>query len=131
MATIFTELHLAGQLEAALQLGEQNHIAQGGQPPREGESGSAAAEEFSRLLQQLKQAVLWIRNNYFKSGSVPDPNPDPPDPRAFGLPDPDPPDPCVFWPPRSGSTSQRYESRSGSFYHQAKIVRKTLIPTVL
>jgi hypothetical protein len=25
----------------------------------------------------------------------------------------------------------RYESGSGSFYHQAKIVRKTLIPTVL
>jgi hypothetical protein len=36
----------------------------------------------------------------------------------LGLPDPDP-----------GSTSQSYES--GSFYHQAKTVRKTLIPTVL
>jgi hypothetical protein len=35
----------------------------------------------------------------------------------------------VFGPPGSGSTSQRYGS--GSFYHQAKIVRKTLIPTVL
>jgi hypothetical protein len=45
----------------------------------------------------------------------------------------DPPDPHVFRPPRSGSTSQRYGSGSGSgsFYHQAKIVRKTLIPTVL
>ncbi len=32
-------------------------------------------------------------------------------------PDPDPPDPHVFGPP-------------GSFYHQAKKVRKTLIPTV-
>jgi hypothetical protein len=33
----------------------------------------------------------------------------------------------------SGSISQRYGSGSGSrsFYHQAKIVRKTLIPTVL
>ena len=31
----------------------------------------------------------------------------------------------------SGSTSKRYGSGSGSFYHQAKIVRKTLIPTVL
>jgi hypothetical protein len=59
---------MAGQLEAAMQLGEQNHIAQGGQPPREGEGGSVAAEEFSRLLEQLKQAVLWIRNNYFVSG---------------------------------------------------------------
>jgi hypothetical protein len=44
---------------------------------------------------------------------------------------PDPPDPHVFGPPGSGSTSQRYGSGSGSFYHQAKIVRKTLIPTVL
>jgi hypothetical protein len=34
----------------------------------------------------------------------------------MGLPDPDP-DP-----------GQRYGSGSGSFYHQAKIVRKTLIP---
>jgi hypothetical protein len=33
-----------------------------------------------------------------------------------------------FWP-GSGSASQR--SGSGSFYHQAKLVRKTLIPTVL
>jgi hypothetical protein len=32
---------------------------------------------------------------------------------------------------RSGSISQRYGSGSGSFYHQAKIVSKTLIPTVL
>ena len=52
--------------------------------------------------------------------SVPDP-----------IPDPDPPDPRVFGPPgsRSGSISQRYGS--GSFYHQAKKVRKTLILTVL
>ncbi len=45
------------------------------------------------------------------------------------------PDPHVFWPPRSGSgsISQRYGSgsKSGSFYHQAKIIRKTLIPTAL
>ncbi len=32
------------------------------------------------------------------------------------------PDPYVFWAPGSGS---------GYFYHQAKIVRKTLIPTVV
>ncbi len=36
------------------------------------------------------------------------------------VPDPDPPDPHVFGPPGSGS-----------FNHQAKIVRKPLIPTVL
>jgi hypothetical protein len=48
-------------------------------------------------------------------------------------PDPDPPDPHVFGPPGSGSTSQRYGSGSGSgsFYHHAKIVRKTLIPSIL
>jgi hypothetical protein len=37
-------------------------------------------------------------------------------------PDPNPSDPYVFGPP--GSVS-------GSFYHQAKIVKKALIPTVL
>ncbi len=46
-------------------------------------------------------------------------------------PNPDPPDPHVFGPPGSRSTSQRYGSGSGSFCHKAKIVRKTLIPTVL
>ncbi len=47
--------------------------------------------------------------------------------------DPDPPDPRLFGPPGSGygSTCQRYGSGSGSFYHHAKIVRKTLIPTIL
>jgi hypothetical protein len=47
--------------------------------------------------------------------------------------DPDPSDPYFFGPSGSGSVSQRYGARygSGSFYHQAKIVRKTLIPTVL
>jgi hypothetical protein len=44
--------------------------------------------------------------------------------------DPDP-DPHVFGPPGSGSTSQRYGSGSGSFNQHAKIVRKTLIPTIL
>jgi hypothetical protein len=57
------------------------------------------------------------------------------------VPDPDPvdPDPHVFGPPGSGSgsTGQRYgsgsgsRSGSGSFYHHAKIVRKTLIPSIL
>jgi hypothetical protein len=41
---------------------------------------------------------------------------------ASSVADPDPPDPHVFGPPGSGS---------GSFYHHAKIVRKTLIPTIL
>ncbi len=50
-------------------------------------------------------------------GSVPDPDPNP-----------DPPDPHVFVPPGSGSTSRRYGSGSGSLYHPAEIVRKTLIP---
>ena len=49
------------------------------------------------------------------------------------VPNPDP-DPHVFGPPGSGFTSQRYGSGSfsgsGSFYHHAKIVRKTLIPTI-
>ncbi len=48
--------------------------------------------------------------------------------------DPDPhPDPYVFGPAVSafGSVSQKYRSESGSFHHQAKIVRKTLISTVL
>ncbi len=48
--------------------------------------------------------------------------------------DPDP-DPHVFGPHGSGYISQRYgsgsDSGSGSFYHHAKIVRKTLIPTIL
>ncbi len=43
--------------------------------------------------------------------------------------DPDPSDPYVFGPLGSGSISQR--NGSGSFYHQAKKVTKTLIPTVL
>ncbi len=41
--------------------------------------------------------------------------------------------PHAFGPPGSvsGFISQRYVSGSGSFYHQAKIVRKTLIPTAV
>jgi hypothetical protein len=45
----------------------------------------------------------------------------------LGLLDPDP-DPLVRGTYESGSVSK---SRSGSFYHQAKKVRKTLIPTAL
>ncbi len=59
----------------------------------------------------------------FQPDSVADPDPNE---------DPDPSDPYVFGPPgsESGSISQRHAG-SGSFYHQAKVVRKTLIPTVL
>jgi hypothetical protein len=51
--------------------------------------------------------------------------------------DPDPPDPHVFGPPGygSGCISQRYgsgfDSGSGSFYHQAKLLRTTLILSAL
>ncbi len=45
------------------------------------------------------------------------------------VPNPDPPDPHASGSPGSGSINQRYGS--GSFYYHAKIVRKTLIPTVL
>ncbi len=57
--------------------------------------------------------------------------------QQISVADPDPPDPHVFWSPGSGSTSQRYgsgsgsRSGSGSFYHHAKKVRKTLVPTIL
>ncbi len=45
--------------------------------------------------------------------------------------DPDPSDPYVFGPPGSGIGSSSQRHGSGSFHHQAKIVRKTLILTVL
>jgi hypothetical protein len=76
-----------------------------------------------------KYSLYWSRRGQaphsFLVTSVADPNPDP--------------DPHVFGPPGSGSTGHRYGSGSGywsgsgsgSFYHQAKIVRKTLIPTFL
>ncbi len=43
------------------------------------------------------------------------------------------PDPYVFGPPgsASGSVCHKYVSGSGPFHHQAKIVRKSLISTVL
>jgi hypothetical protein len=46
-------------------------------------------------------------------------------------PNPDPEDPYVFEPPGSGTISKIYGSGFGSFYHQAKIVRKALTPTDL
>ncbi len=45
--------------------------------------------------------------------------------------DPDLLDPNVFGPPGPRSVSKRYRYRSGAFYHQARIVRKPWIPTVL
>ncbi len=81
-----------------------------------------ATSEEQHLFQTKRDKMRW----QVASVADPDPNPDPPDPNVFG-------------PPGSGSTSQRYGSGSGScsgsgsgsFYHHAKIVRKTLIPTIL
>ncbi len=65
--------------------------------------------------------LAWKSVDYFIIySSVADPNPNP-----------DPSDPYVFGPPGSGSSSQRHSSCSGSFFHQAKKIRKTLIPTVV
>jgi hypothetical protein len=72
-----------------------------------------------------RERILGMQHILLVKRSVPDP--------------PDPMDPHVVGPPRSGSISQSYGSGtgsgsgpgSGSFYHQAKIVRKTLIPIVL
>jgi hypothetical protein len=52
---------------------------------------------------------------------------------ASSVADPDPSDRYGFGSPGSGSRSisQRNGSGSGFFYHQAKMVRKTLIPTAL
>jgi hypothetical protein len=89
---------------------------------------------YARLSSISSQAVFRIQQIHVYFG-LPDPDPlvrgMDPDPAL----DPDPPDPRVFWPPGSGSTSQRYGSGSGSgsgsFYHHAKITRKTLNPTIL
>jgi hypothetical protein len=70
---------------------------------------------------QIHDILGWIRIRIWVRGSMP----------LTSVPDLDPPDPHVFGPPGSGSTSQRDGSGSGSFYHHAKIVRKTLIPTIL
>jgi hypothetical protein len=81
--------------------------------------------KWSRLAYVCVKTCFKIFTKNTLITSVPDPNPDP-----------DPPDPHVFGPPGSGSTSQIYGSGSGScsgsgsFYNLAKIVRKTLIPTI-
>jgi hypothetical protein len=69
----------------------------------------------------LKETATFTKNLFIKS-SVADPDPNQ---------DPDPSDPYVFGPPGSGSGSTSQSFGSGSSYHQAKIVRKTLIPAVL
>jgi len=46
--------------------------------------------------------------------------------KSGSVADPDSQDPYVFEPPGSGSGSSSTEYGSGSFYNQAKIVRKTL-----
>ncbi len=63
----------------------------------------------------------------------PDPNPDPSYPFFLGLLDPDP-DPLVRSMDPNPDPSDPYvcgPPGSGSFCHQAKIVRTTLIPTAL
>jgi hypothetical protein len=60
--------------------------------------------------------------NLILSSSVADPDPNPYQVQS---------DPYVFWPPGSGSGSISQRYGSGSFYYQAKVVRKTLISTAL
>ncbi len=76
-------------------------------------------------LRQAKLSALRLAGGRFNSFSLHKQD------KKSVFPDPDPPDPHVHGPPGSGSISQRYGSGSGSFYHHAKIVRKTLIPTIL
>jgi hypothetical protein len=68
-------------------------------------------------LQQAVEEVDLVDAVLEAGGGSADPGLD-----STSVADPDPSDPYVFGPPGSGS---------GSFYHQANIVRKTLIPTVL
>ncbi len=77
----------------------------------------SAPRLLSSLSYSRRAAKARAHSKRYPSSSVPDPG------------GPEPPDPHVFGPPGSGSISQRYGS--GSFYDQAKIVRKTLIPTDL
>jgi hypothetical protein len=81
--------------------------------PETGAATKLGSEKFHRIYDRIDYYVV-----PYAVSSVLDPDPNPPDPNVFG-------------PPGSGSISQRCGSGSGSFYHQAKIVRKTLILTVL
>ncbi len=73
-----------------------------------------------RELKELKAPELEVRTGLYSLGTV-----------QTSVADPDPPDPHVFGPPGSGSGSIRQRYGSGSFYYYAKIVRNTLISTVL
>jgi hypothetical protein len=86
---------------------------------------STELHQTRKKLEELANQKVRIRSIYSLKISVADPDPNP-----------DPSDPYVSGPSGSGSISQRYgsefaSSRSGSFYLQAKKVRKTLIHTVL
>jgi hypothetical protein len=70
-------------------------------------SGSIPLTSGSGSGKPKNMSIQWI--------SIADPDPNP---------NPDPLDRHVFGLPGSGSTSQRYGSGSGSFYHHAKIVKK-------
>ncbi len=96
-----------------------------------------SAKVLNAMLQIRDPALFWPRDpSWVFSGSrIPDPNP-----YFWELltilwsvadPDPDPPNAHVFGPPESGSGSISQRYGSGSFYHQAKPVRKTLIPTAM
>jgi hypothetical protein len=84
---------------------------------------SRCSQEVEELEARLERAEAergkWRRQEASLRDSVP--NPDPPDPRVFG-------------PLGSVSSGQMYGSRSGSgsgsFYHHAKITRKTLNPAI-
>jgi hypothetical protein len=74
--------------------------------PLRGQVGEGWAQEIDTFLGTVKWHRVVRRVSFgAQKSSVPDPNPDPPDPHVFGPP--------------------------GSFCHHAKIVRKTLIPTIL
>jgi hypothetical protein len=75
--------------------------------------------------EQISDSGIWDEHHgSATSVADPDTNSDPPDPHVFGPPP-------ISQRHGSGSISQRYGFGSGSFYHHAKIVRKTLIPTIL
>jgi hypothetical protein len=72
---------------------------------------------FTLTLKEFSSFFETLENISYNSGSFATHHPNP--------------DPHVSGPPGSGSISQRYGSGSGSLYHQAKILRKTLIPTAV
>ncbi len=91
--------------------------------PTLGRNFQPAQQKNSTAEKKIKKKALKVAL-LFNSVADPDPHPNL-----------DTQDPYVLGPPgsASGSINQRSgsESGSGSFYHQAKIVRKTLIPCVL